>query len=198
MEVKGFSILSDKSFSHGGYSISTIEMSDAIPVMHWRNEQLDALRQKHPLTEESQSEYFENVVKREFPKTQPDFILLRFTYQKKLIGYGGLVHINWHDKRAEVSFLLETTRAKNIGQYLMELKIFLGLIKSVAFIEFELNKITTESYSHRSHHVKAIEECGFNRDGILRDHTLIDGKWADAILGSCLRSEYLDSLEDYK
>ena len=61
MEASGFSILSDKSFSHGGYSISTIEMSDAIPVMHWRNEQLDALRQKHPLTEESQSEYFENV-----------------------------------------------------------------------------------------------------------------------------------------
>lgn len=198
MDVRGFSILSDKSFSHGAYSISTIEMSDAMPVMHWRNEQLDALRQKHPLTEECQSEYFENVVKNEFPKTQPDFILLRFTYQKKLIGYGGLVHINWQDKRAEVSFLLESTRAKNIGQYLMELKIFLGLIKSVAFIEFELNKITTESYSHRQHHVQAIEECGFNRDGILRDHTLIEGKWIDSVLGSCLRSEYLDSLGDYK
>ena len=79
MEVRGFSILSDKSFSHGGYSISTIEMSDALPVMHWRNEQLDALRQKHPLTEESQSEYFENVVKREFPKTQPDFNQDRLT-----------------------------------------------------------------------------------------------------------------------
>ena len=198
MSARGFSILSDKSFSQGAYSISSIEMSDAMPVMHWRNAQLDALRQKHPLTEEGQSEYFEKVVKVEFPKTHPDFILLRFTYQKKLIGYGGLVHINWQDKRAEVSFLLETTRAKNIGQYILELKIFLGLIKSVAFIEFELNKITTESYSHRQHHVQAIEECGFNRDGILRDHTLIEGEWVDSVLGSCLRSEYLSSLEGCK
>lgn len=198
MEARGFSILSDKSFSHGAYSISSIKMSDAMPVMHWRNEQIDALRQRDPLTEESQREYFEKVVKVEFPKSQPNFILLRFTYQKKLIGYGGLVHINWQDKRAEVSFLLETIRAKNIGQYLSEFKIFLKLIKSVAFTQFALNEITTESYSHRQHHVQAIEECGFKRDGILRNHVRIDGNWADAVLGSCLRSEYLASLEDSK
>ena len=116
------------NLSYGGYSISTISV-DAMPVMHWRNEQIDALRQRDPLTEESQREYFENVVKVEFPKSQPNFILLRFTYQKKLIGYGGLVHINWQDKRAEVSFLLETIRAKNIGQYLSEFKIFTNQVR---------------------------------------------------------------------
>lgn len=198
MDAIGFSILSNKSFSDGAYTISSIEMSDAMPVMHWRNEQLDALRQKHPLTEECQSDYFEKVVKVEFSKALPDFLLLRFTHQKKLIGYGGLVHINWQDKRAEVSFLLETVRAKNIKQYNLELKIFLDLIKTLAFVEFDFNKITTESYSHRQHHVQTIEECGFTRDGILRDHTLLDGKWVNAIICSCLRSEYLDSLEDCK
>ncbi len=30
-----------------------------------------------------------------------------------MIGYGGLVHISWEDKRAEMSFLDQTSRAED-------------------------------------------------------------------------------------
>ena len=54
----------------------------------------------------------------------------------------------------------------------------------------DFNKLTTESFDHRDHHVKAIEECGFQRDGVLRQHTKVDGGWVNAILCSRLSIEF--------
>ena len=92
-------------------------MSDAESLRIWRNDQIDALRQSQYLSSAAQKKYFEKVIKVEFPKTNPSLLLVRFTLNNKFIGYGGLVHINWTDKRAEVSFLLETGRSKNTSLY---------------------------------------------------------------------------------
>ena len=185
-----FSLLKKKSFSHGKYSISSIRMSDAESLRIWRNDQIDALRQSQYLSSAAQKKYFEKVIKVEFPKTNPSLLLVRFTLNNKFIGYGGLVHINWTDQRAEVSFLLETGRSKNTSLYVSELKIFMLLIQKLAFEHLDFNKLTTESFDHRDHHVKAIEECGFQRDGVLRQHTKVDGGWVNAILCSRLSTEF--------
>ena len=55
-----------------------------------------------------------------------------------------------------------------------------------------LNKLTSEAYAHRKYHVDAIEKAGFTREGILRQHSLINGEWVDAVVSSCLRSESID------
>ena len=60
-----------------------------------------------------------------------------------------------------------------------------------AFDTLGLNKIYTYSYSHRSFHVNAVEASGFRRDGVLREDTKVDGEWVDAVIASCLKSEYL-------
>jgi RimJ/RimL family protein N-acetyltransferase len=171
--------------------LTSIRMEDAETIMKWRNEQMSALRQSAPLTPSEQKNYFDNVVKPSLSQKQPDLILLRFTFENSLIGYGGLVHIDWENQRAEVSFLLETERGKDTFQYGRDCSVFLNLLMRCAFDTLDLNKIYTYSYSHRSFHVNAVEASGFRRDGVLREDTKVDGEWVDAVIASCLKSEYL-------
>ncbi|MBT4665691.1 MAG: GNAT family N-acetyltransferase [Opitutae bacterium] len=192
----GYLVLGDFFAQFRDYKISSIHMDDALPIMHWRNEQISALRQDQPLEENEQLRYFRNVVSPGFVQKQPDQILLRFTYRDALIGYGGLVHMNWIDRIGEVSFLLETERAKDVRNYGMECSIFLQLLKKCAFENLDLNKIYTESYSHRPWHVMSIEAAGFRREKVLPDQTTVDGKSVDAVVASCLKEEYLDSMPD--
>lgn len=180
------------SFHHGDYHIESVQRSDAEEIRKWRNEQISALRQGKPITKEEQSTYFGELIRLDFPMSQPEKILVRFLYKDYLIGYGGIVHIDWHNLRGEVSFLLETSRTVHHAKYKDELFTFFELIKVVAFEALKLNKLTCEAYAHRQYHVEAIELAGFTREGILRQQTKINGAWIDAVVSSCLRSEYLN------
>ena len=190
MNKKEYIILQGFHESSGNYAISSIRLEDAEPIRGWRNDQITALRQSHSLTKEEQDNYFKSIILPSFSKKKPDQVLVRFTHNNELIGYGGLVHINWKDLRGEVSFLLETKRSKNVKKYCAEIGIFLDLLKRCAFQNLGLHKITTYSYAHRTFHVDAIEDAGFIREGILREDTKINDKWVDAILASCLKSEF--------
>ena len=174
-----------------GYELTSVKMEDSDPIMKWRNDQMSALRQSAPLTQIEQKAYFDNVVKPSFTQKKPDLVLLRLTYQNTLIGYGGLIHINWTDRKAKVSFLLETERAKDSFQYGRDCSIFLNLIMKCAFDSLDLNKIFTHSYTHRPFLINSIEASGFRREGMLRQDTKVDGQWVDAVIASCLKSEYL-------
>ena len=84
----------------GRYSIVAIRPDDRWKIMEWRNEQLDILRQPGVLTRDMQQRYFDQVVIPQFSQTTPLQILVSYLYDDQLIGYGGLVHIQWVDKRA--------------------------------------------------------------------------------------------------
>ncbi len=187
----GYILLKGFRADFRGYQLSSVRMEDAAQIMKWRNEQISALRQTSPLTKSEQDTYFQNVVKPSFSQKQPNLILLRFTYENNLIGYGGLVHINWQNMKAEISFLLDTERGKDTFQYGRDCSIFLNLLMRCAFDKVGLNKIYTYSFSHRSFHVNAIEASGLKREGILRQDEKVDGQWVDAVIASCLKSEYL-------
>ena len=187
----GYIILKGFNAQFRGYALSSIRMEDAEKIMDWRNQQISALRQSKPLTATDQTKYFTDIVKPSFSQKKPDLILLRLTYENVLIGYGGLVHINWTDLKAEVSFLLDTERGKDTFQYGRDCSIFLNLLMKCAFDTLGLNKINTYSYSHRAYHINAIEASWFRREGVFKEDTRVDGKWVDAIIASCLKSEYL-------
>lgn len=190
MKLSGYQLLDGFYESIGEYAISSIKLEDAESIRIWRNQQISALRQSSILSKDEQDSYFKKVIEPSFSDEEPRQILLRYTLKNDLIGYGGLVHLNWPDRKGEVSFLLDTNRTKDKDQYTIECKTFLKLIKKCAFKKLGLNKISTYAYSHRENHVQSIENAGFTREGILRQDTIVDGNWVDAILSSCLRSEF--------
>jgi RimJ/RimL family protein N-acetyltransferase len=150
--------------------------------MQWRNEQIYHLRQAEPLTKERQDWYFDNVVAKLFDQDRPDQILFSFLHNEECIGYGGLVHINWVDRNAELSFVMKTDLQ---DQYFVKFWIqYLNLIKKPSFKELNLRKIFTYAFDIRERLYPALEGAGFTLDACLSDHCHVDGEFRDVLIHS--------------
>ena len=73
--IQGYTLLRDKLWEDGDYSISSVRMEDSEKIRIWRNEQMDGLRQSSPLSVSHQKKYFNDFVLNEFIKKEPAQIL---------------------------------------------------------------------------------------------------------------------------
>nr|WP_294925901.1 GNAT family N-acetyltransferase [uncultured Flavobacterium sp.] len=177
-----YKVLNKQVFSHGDFSIVPIRYEDRFEIMKWRNEQIYHLRQDKPLTIENQEYYFNSVISNIYGQEQPTQILFSFLENDKCIGYGGLVHINWIDKNAEVSFIMNTVFEQDNFEKFWE--IFLELIEKVSFTEINLHKISTYALDLRPRLYLALENAGFSKEAVLKRHCLFNSQYVDVIIHS--------------
>ena len=170
--------------SQGEYSLVPIRKEDRYDIMKWRNEQIYHLRQTKLLTKEEQDEYFDTVIARLYNAEKPDQLLFSYLRGNECIGYGGLVHINWIDRNAEVSFIMDTKLEKD--EFHKHWGIFLDLLFQIAFEELKLHKIYTYAYDLRPHLYEAIEAKGFVREATLKEHCLFQEKYTDVVIHSII------------
>jgi RimJ/RimL family protein N-acetyltransferase len=174
----------------GDYKIVPLQEQDIFQIKDWRNEQIEILRQNKVLTDTDQNNYFKNIVNPSFTEKYPDIILFSFLLNELCIGYGGLTNISWLDKRAELSFLLNTKRIDDKNLYEQEFSTFISLIKKVAFDDLGFNRIFTETFDIRSHHISILEKNGFALEGRMKQHTLIKGQFTDSLIHGFLKEYY--------
>lgn len=180
-----YKVLNKQTFSTGNYSIVPIRFEDRYAIMKWRNEQIYHLRQNKPLTEEEQDNYFDTIIADLFAMEQPNQILFSFLEGDKCIGYGGLVHINWQDKNAEISFIMDTDLEKDNFEF--HWKVFLVLIEQVAFKELGLSKIYTYALDLRPKLYNILKKCNYNFEARLSQHVLFNNKYIDVVLHSKMK-----------
>lgn len=177
-----YKCLHKQIFVHNRYSIVPIRMKDRFEIMKWRNEQIYHLRQDKLLTIEDQNHYFATVVQNLFDDEKPNQLLFSYMEEGRCIGYGGLVHINWIDKNAEISFVMNTTLEANDFQ---ENWInYLKLIEKVAFEDLKFHKIFTYAFDLRPHLYQAIEIAGFSKEAVLKEHCLFNDVFLDVVIHS--------------
>ena len=99
-------------FQEKEFLLRPIEFTDRNRIMKWRNEQLYHLRQKNKLTKKQQDSYFTNEVAPLFIQKQPKQLLFSLDFNQTHVAYGGLVHIDWMKKNAELSFVMDTRKEK--------------------------------------------------------------------------------------
>jgi RimJ/RimL family protein N-acetyltransferase len=174
--------LTQQEFIFKKYKIIPIRYEDRLDIMNWRNEQIFHLRQTKKLTKKDQDFYFRNIINKLFENEKPEQILFSFLHDDNCIGYGGLVHINWINKNAEISFIMDTRLEKDNFKYYWQ--IFLLLIEKVAFNELDLKKIYTYAYDIRPHLFEILNHCGFKNEAILRNHVFIDGEYKNVLIHS--------------
>ena len=184
--------LSDIQYSHRSYSILSIRQADMLPIKQWRNEQMDVLRQSALLTDEDQMRYYRQTVVPSFDQEAPLLMLFSYLLEGNLIGYGGLTNIDWVNKRAEISYLVETGRSseQNRELYEADFSAFLSLMKRIAFNELSLNRLYTETFDIRPLHISILEKNGFQLEGRMRQHVRVHGSYADSIIHGCLAEEF--------
>ncbi len=177
-----YSCLKHQEFNDRAYRMVPLRMEDIFQIKQWRNEQIDILRQNALLTDEMQKAYYENVIKPSFSNDKPDQILFSVFKNDQFIGYGGMVHIDWKNKAAELSFLVETTRSKDTETYKADFAAFLTMIKKAAFNDLKFYRIFAETYDIRPLHISILENEGFKYEKRLKNRVEIDGKPTDALI----------------
>ena len=179
---KTYKLISKASFRTGIYKIIPIRYEDRISIMNWRNEQLYHLRQAEPLTLEKQNIYFEEVIQKLFIEENPSQLLFSFFKNDELIGYGGLVHINWIDKNAELSFVMDTRlEEEHFNEFWTN---YLHLIEKVGFNELNFHKIHTYAFDLRPQLYQTLESNGYSKEAILKEHCSFNGSYKDVIIHS--------------
>lgn len=184
-----YSILNKQIFTSKNFSIVPIRFVDRFEIMKWRNEQIYHLRQNEILTEEIQEKYFKEIIASLFESKYPKQILFSFLENEICIGYGGLVHVNWIDKNAEISFIMNTRLENDFFD--RNWSIFLGLIQEVAFNQLNLYKIFTFAFDVRPQLYSILEKNGFKKEALLQNHCLFKNKFRDVIIHSKQNQEYL-------
>ncbi len=192
--MRKYKALNKHEFEFGEYKLTPIRHQDRFDIMKWRNEQIYHLRQSSPLTEEVQDKYFNEVISNLFNQELPNQLLFSFLKNDKFIGYGGLVHINWIDKNAEISFIMDTSlEAEYFDKYW---SIYLKIIEKVAFTELDFHKIYTYAFDIRPHLYEVLEFARFSDKVILREHCFYNNKFLDVIIHSKFNSElFKDELD---
>jgi RimJ/RimL family protein N-acetyltransferase len=172
-----YKCLSQRIFQKGQYWIQPIRFETHLEIMKWRNDQIKFLRQEAPLTEADQLKYFSLIIKKLYEVDEPGQLLFNFYQGQELIGYGGLVHIDWKNLNAEISFILDS--AKNTqDSYLEKFSFFLQLIEK-ASRKLNLHKIFTYGYNIVEYRFKPLEELDYLLEANLIDHNYINDKLYD-------------------
>ena len=176
--------LPQNTFRNGNYSLLPIRDEDKYVILQWRNEQIAILRQKKPLTKEMQEQYFATTIANLFTQEKPGQLLFSFLENDVLIGYGGLVHIDWESRNAEVSFITETKRNINKQQFINDLCNYLQILKPLAKEHLGFTKIYTYAYDIRPDLYAALLKSGFIEEARLKNHVVIKGQNYDVLIHS--------------
>ena len=179
-----YACLKRNSFVDNEFEIKPISINDIEQIRLWRNSQMDVLRQRKYITSAEQLDYYNNVLLPTLSKEWPTQIIFSYFKNKILIGYGGLVHISWEDRRSEMSFLLDPDVCGLDSIYEDYFLRFINFMIDLNFRELNFHKIFTETYSHRTFHISVLVKAGFILEGVLRDHVLIKNRFTNSLIHS--------------
>ena len=184
--MKMYKCLSNNQvYRNDGITIIPIRDDDKYDIMKWRNEQIFHLRQDVHLTKQMQYSYFKDKILPSFDKESPSQILFSVLKDQKCIGYGGLVHIDWINQNAEISFLMDTQLEKTFFELYWE--SFLTFITLVAFDDLGLTKIFVYSFNLRPLLYKVLDNQNFHEEACLRKHKKYKNNFVDIRIHSKFR-----------
>ena len=185
-----YRVMPRQRLQDGEMVLRAIQPSDIESIRLWRNAQMDVLRQSETITPAAQESYFAEHIWPSMSASNPSQILLAIESGGKLIGYGGLVHISWAYRRAEISFLLEPRLECSKSDLAEFFTHFLRMIHELAFEDLQLQRLTTETYAYRSVHIQSLETAGHRLEGRLKGHVIVGGKSCDALIHGLLATQW--------
>lgn len=174
-----YKCLPNGKINKGPFALVPIRDCDKSLIKDWRNQQVYHLRQTALISDSDQEHYFKNIVSKLFSQDRPMQILFSFLENDYCIGYGGLVHINWQDRNAELSFVMNTQLEKQCFQKYWT--CFLEMIEIVAFDRLLFHKLYTYAFDLRPHLYPALESNGYVLEGRLKDHASFEDGFVDVV-----------------
>lgn len=102
------------------------------------------------------------------------------------IGRIGYVDLERRNRHAEVAIMIGERDYWGRGYGSDALLAYLGYL----FHELNLHKVWLRVESFNARAQRAYEKCGFQRDGVFREHTFLGGRYYDSIVMSITEDEF--------
>lgn len=164
--------------------LSPLSSDDSEALFGWINERDLVIFNSgyKPVHESNHLAWFENIIKR-----QDVFIFgIKRVEDHKLIGSCQLNKLNFVHRNAELRIRIgaATDRGRGFGGDAVQ------LLLKFAFDDLNLNKVYLNVYSTNIRAIKVYEKSGFRKEGELKRHDFIDGKYLNIVVMAILREEY--------
>ncbi len=167
-------------------SLLPINMENVPLYVKWENDPKVRLygRNAVPLTVEEFKKYFQPTggrIAKEY------HLEIWHNQDKKPIGSAGIFRISWFDGRAYLGLSIGESNywGQDIGTEVTQLMV------EYAFNELNLHKIYAIIAVLNEASWHCAEKNGFQREGLLKEDTFIDGKYVDYYLYSLLKDEWI-------
>lgn len=125
-------------------------------------------------------------VKRFDGKMDEPFFAICLLDNNEHIGNIKLGPINWYHRNADVSLFIGEKRLWGKGYG----KEAIALVTKFAFERLNLNKLKAGCYIDNVGSIRAFEKCGYQREGLLREHVFSSGIETDLVLLGILKREF--------
>ena len=176
-----YNCLNNYLLEYKDYSLTVIKDIHLEKIRNWRNAQKEILRQNKNISKKEQILYFKDNVFKDLNKKHPKNILLMINYKDSIIGYGGLVHISWENRRSEISFLLNDNIKRGSKSFSNHFKSFLIIIHDLAFQKLNFIKLTTDAFYFRKNLIKNLEINGYKKISLNKKHYIKNNQIVNSI-----------------
>lgn len=153
---------------------------DAVFLQQW-----SGISWEYPLDTNDLQAYIENA-NHPLLSDQLIYTAVDRTNQRK-VGHGSLSRIDRKNKSARISRLLvgdPEVRGKGYGRQIMQELLRIG------FDTLKMHRITLAVYDYNVSAIALYESCGFSKEGLMRDSSLLDGKYYSVYEMSILEDEW--------
>ena len=173
-----YKALSEEEWQFRGLLFRPLVFQDIEKIRRWRNSQTKYLRQQGSVSRLKQILYFFINVRKDVATKQPEKVLLGVVSREELIGYCGLVHIDWTRNEAEVSFLLsDATIGEDAYTEIMTCAL-LCLCEVARSLGLKWLRTETYVFPERENHIATLESFGFSTAN------------TGLVQGTCIQSVY--------
>jgi len=110
----------------------------------------------------------------------------------KLIGVVDIHAIDRHNKRCFIQITIGVKKHCNPDC----MKETLNKVLEYCFIEIGMHKVAATSFDFNESWIEIIEQSGFVKEGVLRDHVLKNGSYRDKYIFGMLKTEFEQILKN--
>jgi ribosomal-protein-alanine N-acetyltransferase len=104
----------------------------------------------------------------------------------EMIGQVNVHNVSWRNLHAELGYhISEPFQGRGLGTAAVRM-----LVQKV-FADSRINRLMALIHSENVPSMRLVERLGFQREGLMRKHFLVQGRWADEALYAILREDPL-------
>ncbi len=138
---------------------------------------------KYPLSRMQEERWIEHCASGDGPDRH---FAIEALDDRRFLGQAGLEEIDWADRRANAALFLFNRDEWGRGYGSDALAVLLAL----AFDILGLNRIGLRVAASNHRAIRCYENCGFRREGVMRQDRFLDGQFEDSLIMSMLATEY--------